>query len=206
MIGGQCSGISDDGQHLVNIDDTGGAREVVRVYNLTDARLMFSLPTTESRISCVAIATAKRRVLTGSRKHCLSIWDLDTGHALSHFSEYDYQIHAFTLSADGSRVLTSSLVTGEQSMRVYDIVNGKLLAAFTPEESWTSAFHVADSNVVLCKPGFTGVVKFRLRIPSLGAREKEITETGEEIDWAETRATMNDVTTYEDDGDDDFAE
>lgn len=162
FIWGQFSDISDDGGHLVNIDETSGAREVVRVYDLKKARLKCSLPTTEWEIKCVCIATTQRQVLTGSAGHCLSIWDLNTGLALYHFSDYDYPIHSFTLSRDGSRVLTSSLLTGRQRMLVYDLANGKLVAAFTPEEAWRSAFHVADNNVVISKPGFTSIVKFRL--------------------------------------------
>lgn len=136
FIWGHFSDISDDCGHLVNIDETSGAREVARVYDLKRARLKCSLPTTAREIKCVCIATTQRQVLTGWAEHCLSIWDLNTGLALYHFSDYDYPIHSFTLSRDGSRVLTSSLVTGEQSMRVYDLANGKLVAAFTPEESW----------------------------------------------------------------------
>ncbi len=89
-------------------------------------------------------------------------------------------------------------------MRVYDLVNGKFLAAFTPEESWKSAFHVDDNNVVLCKPGFTGIVKFRLL--SSDSREPKITERGKEVDWGEVRVTMDDATSYQDDGDDDNQE
>ena len=188
---------------MANIDGA-GSREVVRVYDLTKVRLKFSLPTTEQKISCVSIATATRRVLTGSSKHCLSIWDLDTGRVVGQFSGYNYPIHSFTLSRDCSRVLTSSQVTGEQSMRVYDIVKGKFLAAFTPEESWRSAFHIDNNNVVLCKPGFTGIVKFRLL--SSGSREPEITGRSEEVDWGTIRVTMNDATSYQDDGDDDNQE
>lgn len=186
----------------MNIDATRG-REVVRVYDLTKARLKFSLPTTETEISCVCIATATRRVLTGSSKHCLSIWDLDTGLLACRFSGYEYPIHSFTLSRDCTRVITSSLVTSRQSMRVYDLVNGNLLAAFTPEESWRSAFHAGSNDVVLSKPGFTGIVKFRLLSSD---REPEVTERAEIIDWGETKVPMDDATGYVDDGDDDNQE
>ena len=175
---------------------------VVRVYDLTKVCLKFSLPPTQN-LSCVSIATATRRVLTGSGEHCLSIWDLDTGLVVGQFSDYSYSIFDFTLSRDCSRVLTSSQDTGEQSMRVYDIVNGKFLAAFTPEESWScrSVFHTDSNNVVLCKPGFTGIVKFRLL--SSGSREPEITGRSEEVDWGTTKVIMNDATRYQEDGDDD---
>ena len=182
----------------MNIDETGG-RDIARVYDLTKAHLKFSLPTTERKISCVSIASATRRVLTGSSVNCLSIWDLDTGAVVGHFSGCNYPIHGFTLSRDCTRVLTSSLVTGKQSMRVYDLVNGRFLAAFTPEESWRNAFHA--NNVVICKPGFTGIVKFRLL--SLNDGEAEVTERGKKIDWGEIRVSMDDSTGYLDDGDDD---
>jgi hypothetical protein len=88
-------------------------------------------------------------------------------------------------------------------MRVYDLVNGRFLAAFTPEESWRSAFHT-DNNIVLSIPGFTGIVKFRLL--SSGSLEPEVTERGQEIDWGEVNEIMNDATSYQDDGDDDNQE
>lgn len=207
FIAGQFSDISDDGRHLANIDDS-GSREFVRVYDLTGASLKFSLPTTEREISCVSIANATRRILTGSSKHCLSIWDLDTGLVIGHFSGFDYPIHSFTLSRDGSRVITSSLVTGEQSMRVYDLVESTFLAAFTSEQSWRAAFQVDNSNTVLCKPGFTGLVKFRF-LPSEGRQPSvatSVTVHGEEVDWGEMRVRMDDVTSYEEDGDDDTEE
>lgn len=185
----------------MDIDKTGG-REVVRIYDLIEAQLKFSLPTTERKINCVSIASATRRVLTGSSIHCLSIWDLDTGAIVCHFSGYKYPIHKFTLSHDCTRVLTSSLVTGEQCMRVYDLVNGRFLAAFTPEESWRSTFHAND--VVICKPGFTGIVKFRL-LPSNNG-EPEATERGKKIDWGKIIVSMDDATGYLDDGDDDNQE
>ena len=178
----------------------------MRVYDLTIVRLKFSLPTT-TNIKCVSIATATQRVLTGSSIHCLSIWDLDTGHLVDQFSGYNYLIHGFTLSRDCSRVLTSSFCHGgEQSMRVYDIVNGKFLAAFTPEESWPcrSVFHNDNNDVVLYKPGLTGIVKFRLL--SSDSRKPEIIGRSEEVDWGKVSVTMSDITSYQDDGDDDNQE
>lgn len=76
FIYGQFSDISDDGGHLVNIDKMSFLGEVVGVYDLKKARLKCLLATAE--IKCVSIATTQRQVLTGSAKHCLSIWDLNT--------------------------------------------------------------------------------------------------------------------------------
>ncbi|XP_044178313.1 vegetative incompatibility protein HET-E-1-like [Acropora millepora] len=204
FIYGQFSDISDDGGHLVNIDKMSFLGEVVGVYDLKKARLKCLLATAEGEIKCVSIATTQRQVLTGSAKHCLSIWDLNTGLALYHFSDFDYPIHSFTLSRDGSRVLTSSLLTGRQRMLVYDLAKGKLVAAFTPEEAWRSAFHVADNNVVIFKPEFTSIVKFRLL--SSDTRKPENIEHGKEIDWGRMNDEMNDDTSFEDDGDDDIEE
>ena len=53
FIWGHFSDISDNGGHLVNIDETSGAREVARVYDLKRARLKCSLPTTEREIKCL---------------------------------------------------------------------------------------------------------------------------------------------------------
>ena len=89
-------------------------------------------------------------------------------------------------------------------MLVYDLANGKLVAAFTPEEAWRSAFHVADNNVVISKPGFTSIVKFRLL--SSDTRKPENIEHGKEIDWGGRNDEMNDGTSFEDDGDDDIEE
>ena len=173
----------------------------MRVYDLAKARLKFTLPTTERLIRCVSIATATRRVLTCSSE--VTIWDLDTGLVVGQFSHHDYPIDRFTLSRDHSRVLTSSLI-GIQSKCVYDIVNGKFLAAFTTEGSCTSAFHIDNSNVVLCKPNVAGIVKFRLL--SSGSQEPEITGRSEEVDWGTIKMIMNDAISYQDDGDDDNQE
>ena len=192
IIDGQCADISDDGQHLACIERN---NVVVRVYDLAKARSKFSL-TTKREISSVSIATATRRVLTCSSE--LTIWDLDTGLVVGQFSDHDYPIHSFTLSRDHSRVLTSSGID-TQSTRVYDIVNVKFLAAFTPDELCISAFHTDNNSIVLWKPNVTGIVKFRLL--SSGSREPEITERTEEVDWGTIKMIMNDPTSYRDDGD-----
>ena len=204
FVFGQFSDISDDGHHFVNIDATPGGRELARVYDLCEARVTYTLPVGERVIKCVAIATASRRVLTGTKKFCVSVWDLDSGRALHHLGGFQYPIHNLTVSHDGCRVLTSSLVTGEQSMRLYDVMKGELLAAFTPEENWRATFHVND-HVVLCKPGFTDIVKFTLLS---GNSRKEQASGGwdEEVDWGEKLVTMDDYTDFEDDGDDDTDE
>lgn len=204
FIHGQFTDISDDGRHLVNIDVSADAREVARVYDLREARVKYTLPVRERKILCVAIATATRRVLTGTAKNCVSIWDLDSSHAIHHLGGFEYPIHSLTVSRDGCRALTSSLVTGEQSMRLYDLLKGELLAAFTPEESWRCAFHPSN-EMVLCKPGFTGIVKFRLLSASKD-NDQISNEHEEEVDWGDQDVIMDDVTTFEDDGDDDVDE
>ena len=159
-IDDQFADISDDGRHLAHIDGT-GEREVVQVYDLTKACLKFSLPTTEKEIHCVSIATATRRVLTGSSIHCLSIWDLDNGLLVCHFSSCKYRIQSFTLSRDRTRVMTSPhMVTGSQSMRIYDLPKAQFLAAFTPEEMVTSTFHATTYNVSVYKPDVPGIINF----------------------------------------------
>ena len=200
FIHAQNTDISDDGAHLVNIDDTSGARELARVYDLRQARVKFTLETNDTQIHCVALATATQRVLTGTETYCVSIWDLDTGHALHRLGGYKYPIHGLTVSRDGQRALTSSLVTGEQSMRVYDISEGVLLAAFTPDRSWSSTWHT-DSKVVLCKPSSADIVKFSLR--SSAHQEEVAFAQQQEIDWGKLMVSINDVTTFVDDGDDD---
>ena len=151
-----------------------------------------------------SIATVSRRVLTSSFELCLTIWDLDTGLVVGQFSDYDYPLHSFTFSRDRSRVLASSL-EGVPSMRVYEIIDGKFLAAFTPDERCTSVFHTVNNNAVLCQAPLTGIVKFRLL--SSRSQEPEITERSEEVDWGTILLMrMNDTTSYQDDGDDDNQE
>ena len=199
-IDDQCADISDDGRHLAHIDGT-GEREVVQVYDLSKACLKFSLPTTEEEIHCVSIATATRRVLTGSSIHCLSIWDLDKGLLVCHFSGCKYRIQSFTLSRDRTRVMTSPrMATGSQSMRIYDLLKAQFLAAFTPEEMVTSTFNATTYDVAVCKPDVPGIINFRLL--STDDPEAEETERTEKIDWGETKVFVNDPTRYVHDGDD----
>ena len=195
---GQFYDISDDGQHFACIE-----QQVVRVYDLANVRLKFSLLVPECGIRWVSIATATRRVLTGSTKTCLTIWDLDTGLVVGQLSDYDDTMHNFTLSSDHSRLLTSSIF-GVKGTRVYDIVNAKFLAAFTSDENCTSAFHTGNNNVVLCKPASTGIAKLRLLLS--GRREPEITGRSEEVDWGTIQVKINDATSYRDDRDDDNQE
>ena len=82
----------------------------------------------KSIVSCLAVTTDGKRVVSGSTDNTLKVWDLESGKCIVTLKGHSGPIFGLALTPGGERVVSGSM---DSTLKVWEMLSGHCLATFT---------------------------------------------------------------------------
>ncbi len=89
-----------------------------------------------SAITCIAISTDGRRLLSGSNDATVRLWDVETAEEIRPFLGHTEAVYCVAYSPDGRYALSGGR---DRSMRLWDVEMGEEIRRFEAEDGWVRA-------------------------------------------------------------------
>ena len=126
---------------------TGGNDHVVRLWRISDGRLLHVLTGHVGPITAIAFSPRGSLLATASTDGIARVWDTGTGQPLSVLSGHGNYLADVAFSADGDQVVTASL---DRTARTWRAETGDALATFagSPDAVVSAVFAAAGFEVV----------------------------------------------------------
>jgi WD40 repeat protein len=144
--------ITSDGRWAVSASDD----RTLRLWDLSSGQTLLVLKGHTSGVSAVVIKPNGRRAISASNDNTLRLWDLSSGQTTRILEGHTWAVNAVAVMPDWRRAVSvqggwfqAEAVSGEPTLRLWDLESGKEIAAFTGESGMGSCAVTQDGQTII---------------------------------------------------------
>src|SRR5947209_4270866 len=142
---------SPDGQLLAVAGGQPSAKADLRIYRVSDWKLLATLRGHDDVIFSIAFSPDGRRLVSASFDHTLRLWEIDKQQPLRTYPHHSDFVYAVAFSPDGKQIVSASK---DRTVQLFDAESGKSVFTFSGMEQDVMAVAFRPDGKWIVSSGF----------------------------------------------------